>query len=74
MLHGHDLNHVQVWLLGGTMDGEHGIDDVGCELLGESIVELGGEGGASHRKKQLSVNSAFELELVEELGVYVRLA
>lgn len=67
MLHCHNLNHVQIGLLRGSVDGKDGIDDVGGELLGESTAQLCGEGGTGDRKQQLAVNGTLELELVEEL-------
>lgn len=58
---------MQIRLLRGPVDGEHGIDNVRGELLSESIIQLRGEGCAGNREQQLAVNGAFELELVEEL-------
>jgi hypothetical protein len=58
---------MQVGLLGGAVDGEHGIDNVRGELLGEGVVQLGGEGGAGNREEQLAVNGPLELVLFEEL-------
>jgi hypothetical protein len=49
------------------VDGEHGVDNIGGKLLGEGMVKLGGERGASDREEQLSVNGPLELELVKEL-------
>ena len=46
MLHLHDLNHVQIWLGWGLVDGEDGIDNIRGELVGEGRVELGGKGCA----------------------------
>ena len=51
MLHLHDLNHVQIWLGWGLVDGEDGIDNVWGELVGECGVELGGERRASDGEK-----------------------
>ncbi len=41
MLHGHDLNHVKIWLCGRLVDGKDGIDDVGSQLFGERAINLG---------------------------------
>ncbi|EPE05131.1 hypothetical protein F503_03736 [Ophiostoma piceae UAMH 11346] len=66
VLHLHDLDHVQVGLGGGLVDGEDSVDDVGRELVGEGGVELGGQGGAGHGQQQLAVDLLGQLELVEE--------
>ena len=45
VLHLHNLNHVEVGLGRGLVDGEHGIHDIRGKLSGEARVELGSEGG-----------------------------
>ena len=67
MLHGHNLNHVEVGLLGGALDGKDGIDNVRGELLGEGIVQLGGKRRPSDREEEFAVNGPRKLEIVEEL-------
>lgn len=67
MLHGHDFNHVQIGLLRGSVDGEHGIHDIGGELLGKGAVKLSAERGSGDGKQQFTVNRTLDLELVEEL-------
>lgn len=39
-MHRHDLDHVQVWLRGGLVNGEDGVDNVRRELLSKRAVEL----------------------------------
>jgi hypothetical protein len=51
------------------VDSKDGIDDIGGELLSESVVQLGGEGCASNREEKLSVNGPLQLEVVEELQI-----
>lgn len=58
---------MKIGLLWGAVNSEDRIDDIGGELLSESIVELGGEGGAGNGQEEFSVNRALKLELVEEL-------
>jgi hypothetical protein len=67
MLHGHNFNHVKVWLGRGSVDGENGIDNIGREFLGEGTVEFRAERRPGNRQEEFSVDRALELELVEEL-------
>jgi hypothetical protein len=67
VLHGHDLNHVQVGLLGGTVDSKDSVDNIGGELLGEGIVQFGGKRCAGDGEQELAVNGSLKLEVVEEL-------
>ncbi len=67
MLHLHDLDHVQVGLLGGLVDGEDRIDDGRRQALSKARAKLCGEGGPGDREEELAVDIAGELKLVEEL-------
>jgi hypothetical protein len=67
VLHLHDLDHVQIRFGRGLVDGEDGIDDVGCEALSKAGAQLGGERCPGDGKEQLAVDFTGELELVEEL-------
>ena len=58
---------MQVGLRGGLVDGQDGVDDVGCELARKGRVELGGEGRPGDVQKELSVNFLGQLEGIEEL-------
>lgn len=66
-MHCHNLNHVQVRLFGGSVDGENGVNDIRGELLSQGMVQLGGKGGTGDGKEQLAVDRTLELELVKEL-------
>jgi hypothetical protein len=67
MLHGHDFNHVQIWLCGRLVDREYGINNVGGQLFGERAVDLGRERGSRDREEEFAVDFLGELELVKEL-------
>lgn len=67
VLHRHDLNHVQIRLRRGSMDGEDGIDDIGGKFLGESSVQFRAERRTSNGEQQLAVDRPLNLELVKEL-------
>jgi hypothetical protein len=67
VLHLHNLDHVQVGLLALLVDGQDGVDNSGCQALGEAGVQLGGEGGPGDREEELAVDVTGKLELVEEL-------
>lgn len=67
VLHLHDLNHVQIGLLGGLVDSEDGIDDRGGQRLGKAGTQLCGERGSGDGEEELTVDFAGKLELVEEL-------
>ena len=67
VLHGHDFNHVQIWLLGSSVDSENGIDNVGGKLLGKCTVQFRTERSPSDRQQQLTVDCTLDLELIEEL-------
>jgi hypothetical protein len=51
------------------VDGKDGIDNIGGELFSKGVVQLGGEGCASNREEELSVNGPLKLEVVEELQI-----
>lgn len=67
MLHGHDFDHVQIRLLGSSVNSKDGINDIGGKLLGKCAVELSAERGTGNGKQQFTVDRTLNLELVEEL-------
>jgi len=69
MLHGHDLNHVQIGLRGRLVDGKDGVDDIGSQLFGERAVDLGGQRRSRDREEKFAVDFFGELELIKELYV-----
>jgi hypothetical protein len=58
---------VQIGLLGDMVNGKDSINNVGSELFGEGIVQLGGKRCAGDGKEEFSVNGPLKLEVVEEL-------
>jgi hypothetical protein len=58
---------VQVGLHTVLVDGQNGVDNSGCQTLGEAGAQLGGEGCPGDREEELAVDVAGKLELVEEL-------
>ena len=68
MLHLHNLNHVQVGLRGGLVDGKNGVDNIGRQALGQATAQLGRERGTSNGEEELAVDFSGDLELLEELG------
>lgn len=71
MLHRHDFDHVQIWLLGSPVDSKDGIDNIRCELLSKGAVQFRGKRGASDGQQQLTIRSPRQLELVEKLYKYL---
>ena len=67
VLHGHDLNHVQIGLRWSLVNGENSVDNVGGQLLRKRAIELRGQRCASDRKEEFAVNLLLELELVKKL-------
>ena len=68
VLHLHDFHHVQVGFLGGLVDGQDGIDDVGRELLGQGGVQLGRERCSGDGEEELPVDFFRQLEIIKKLG------
>ena len=67
VLHGHDLDHVEVGLGRGLVDSEDGIDNIGGQALGQAGAKLGRKRCARDGKEELAVDLAGKLEVIEEL-------
>jgi len=67
MLHSHNLDHVQIGLRWGIVNGEDGIDNAGCKLLGESLRKFRCKSCAGDGKEKFPIWLSLDLEFVEEL-------
>jgi hypothetical protein len=66
VLHVHDLDHVQVKRLVGSLDGLDGIDDNFGQGVSEIGVNFGVEGGGGYFQKEVAGNFLLDLEIFEE--------
>lgn len=67
VLHGHDLDHVQINGLVLAVDGQNGINNSLSQGIGQGAVDLGAEGSTGNRHQQLAIDLLLHSERVQEL-------
>lgn len=71
MLHGQDLDHVQIGLCGGFGNGEDSVHHGRRQLFGQARGQLGGEGRLCDGQQEFTVDLLYDFEVVEELAKWL---